>query len=67
MLQYNFNKIYSFLQRQRETERQREREREMCESPVPTQISAFVVMAFPWYKLIISGARYDRVVYLSRE
>ncbi len=38
-----------------------------CLCSVPTQISAFVVMAFPWYKLIISGARYDRVVYLSRE
>lgn len=39
----------------------------VCLCSVPTQISAFVVMAFPWYKLIISGARYDRVVYLSRE
>lgn len=29
-----------------------------------THISAFVVMAFPAYKLIISGARYERVVYL---
>lgn len=30
-----------------------------------THISAFVVMAFPAYKLIISGARYERVVYLE--
>lgn len=29
-----------------------------------TQISALVVMGFPAYKLIISGARYERVVYL---
>lgn len=29
-----------------------------------TQISAFVVMIFPLYRLTISGARYDKVVYL---
>lgn len=39
----------------------------VCMCSVPTQISAFVVMAFPWYKLIISGARYDRVVYLAEK
>lgn len=38
----------------------------LCLCLVPTQISAFVVMAFPWYRLIISGARYERVVYLSK-
>lgn len=35
-----------------------------AKSPL-TQISALVVMAFPAYKLIISGARYERVVYLQ--
>lgn len=39
----------------------------VCLCSVHTQISAFVVMAFPWYKLIISGARYDRVVYLAEK
>lgn len=34
-------------------------------NPAPlTQMSAFVVMTFPPYRLTISGARYDRVVYL---
>lgn len=41
------------------------RQTEKKKNQVLTHISAFVVMAFPAYRLIISGARYERVVYLQ--